>query len=277
MILDKDWSSIVSKLKKGQFNGVQWALYRYFFKFKEHEGIEVMERDWDHLIILDACRYDFFKEVNWLEGELEKVKSQGSTSVEFLNKNFTDYYYNTVYVSANPFVSPHPSSDPYQQEPFDSEEHFPYVNQVYLKDQYDFHGVSRPEGVVEEALQTRDRYPESNMIVHFMQPHGPFIADCEVLEEIEDPAPGYRDLRREGLKWDEIKQAYKANLEMVLEQVEKLVDQLDGKVVITADHGEMIGEKFMFSHPQAIYFKELVEVPWFEVEENSKRNAEQVE
>jgi arylsulfatase A-like enzyme len=74
-------------------------------------------------------------------------------------------------------------------------------------------------------------------------------------------------MRDAGLSWRQIKQVYNANLRRALESVEELIESLDGKVVITADHGEMLGEKGLYSHPHGVYFKELVEVPWFVVDE----------
>ena len=71
------------------------------------KATKVMEEDWDTLIILDACRYDFFEKVYTdylLSGKLEKRISQGSGTVEWLKNNFPAKYAVT-YISANPFVN----------------------------------------------------------------------------------------------------------------------------------------------------------------------------
>jgi hypothetical protein len=66
-------------------------------------GVPVMERDWDNLVILDACRYDMFEDTNTLDGTLESVVSFGSRTSEFLCRNFDDgEFLDTVYVTANP-------------------------------------------------------------------------------------------------------------------------------------------------------------------------------
>ena len=52
-----------------------------------YQGTRVLGEDWDNLILLDGCRYDLFKEVNTIEGELTKVKSNASSSDEFFEKN----------------------------------------------------------------------------------------------------------------------------------------------------------------------------------------------
>jgi len=38
-------------------------------------------------------------------------------------------------------------------------------------------------------------------------------------------------------------EAYNENLDIVLTEIEALLDELDGKSVITADHGNLVGER----------------------------------
>ena len=63
-------------------------------------------RDWDYLIILDACRYDDFihviKELGFDLSNIDEFTSLGSDTTKFLMKNFTD---DIVYVSVNPFIN----------------------------------------------------------------------------------------------------------------------------------------------------------------------------
>ena len=47
-----------------------------------------MKEDWDNLIVLDACRYDMFKEINTIKGNLERGISRGSATSQFLIENF---------------------------------------------------------------------------------------------------------------------------------------------------------------------------------------------
>ena len=63
-------------------------------------------------------------------------------------------------------------------------------------------------------------------------------------------------------------EAYRENLELVLPHVERLLDTIPGKTVVTSDHGNMIGESSFpvpvreYGHPDGIYTPELVTVPW---------------
>ncbi|WP_199234182.1 hypothetical protein [Halorubrum sp. GN11_10-6_MGM] len=74
-------------------------------------GTNVYDRNWDALIILDACRVDAIKQV---EDEYEfiesvgTIQSVGSTSFEWMPKTFNEQYLdevqNTAYISGNPYT-----------------------------------------------------------------------------------------------------------------------------------------------------------------------------
>jgi hypothetical protein len=56
-----------------------------------------------------------------------------------------------------------------------------------------------------------------------------------------------------------------------------LIERLDGKTVITADHGNLVGERLSpvpvkgYGHPGYLRKDELVLVPWMELEYDSRR------
>src|SRR5208282_1385184 len=91
----------------------EWWRGVYMRRFYSHilpkEGVYVYDESWDNLIILDACRYDTFRELNQIRGLLEYRISRGSSSEEFLLENFTKHpttenFSDLVYVAANPYV-----------------------------------------------------------------------------------------------------------------------------------------------------------------------------
>ncbi|AGN00019.1 hypothetical protein L593_00320 [Salinarchaeum sp. Harcht-Bsk1] len=61
-------------------------------------------------------------------------------------------------------------------------------------------------------------------------------------------------------------QHYDRNLEIVLESVTSLIPELEGDVVVTADHGEAFGEHGIWEHHIETHIPPLIEVPWIEVE-----------
>lgn len=72
------------------------------------EGTNVYEKDWDVLLVLDACRVDVMEEV---ASEYEFLdhpgthRSTASTSGEWMRTTFTEEYIheieNTIYITAN--------------------------------------------------------------------------------------------------------------------------------------------------------------------------------
>ena len=53
---------------------------------------------------------------------------------------------------------------------------------------------------------------------------------------------------------------------MALEQVARLVEELDEEVVVTADHGEALGEHNDWGHQEESNNPKQYTVPWLEVE-----------
>jgi hypothetical protein len=74
-----------------------------------------------------------------------------------------------------------------------------------------------------------------------------------------------------------VRRAYRANLEAALPAVGRLLDGLDGRVVVTSDHGNCVGERAWpvpireWGHPEGIYVRPLVAVPWLVVEGDRRR------
>lgn len=256
-MLDKNWSKIWYNLRNGIWTPFIAYIYRYYFRFRDHDGIHVMDEDWDYLIVLDACRYDAFRAVNWLDGDLTKKTSLGSATYEWRDKNFTDRYGDVVYVTANPYIADH--------DDFTASDHFHDVIPVYMNDEYQEHEITKPEAVTDEAINAQEEYPDKRLIIHYMQPHDPFIGEPQIAIPSDDP----REVQ-EHFTQDESWEAYKGNLRRALNTVEDLLDHLDGKIVITGDHGDAFGEKLLKRHPEGVYTKELVEVPWLTISKGER-------
>jgi len=263
--------------------------------------IDIMEEDWDTMIVLDACRYDYFEKVHgdYLSGKLKKLISPASTTEEWCNVVFQGSYDDVVYVSANPVVN---SKVPVGG--FDAKKHFHKIIDIW--DMGWNMGTIHPRELNKAARKSRMRYLDKRIIVHYMQPHAPYF---DSNEELPPRKTMYRHLRQippfeefrhafggklrwllgqemvwrarkmlgvspnvmEGL-WRQhgregLQRAYEINLRIVLKYVKQLVERLPGKIVVTADHGELLGEGRDYSHRAGHYVWPLVEVPWFEVEQ----------
>jgi hypothetical protein len=254
----------------------------YFSRFDQHdfnhEGVDIVAEDWDNLLILDACRYDLFARHNSLPGRLESRQSRGSHTIEFLRGNFTDRdLQDTVYISASPQL--------YAQR--DSlRATFHDVVHVWSEEGWDqTHGTVLPETMAEYARRASEQYPDKRIIVHFMQPHYPFIGSPELnarspFEPSEEKLDiwGELMLRERSVDPAVIWEAYRDNLLLVLPVVKDLMNTLSGRTVVTSDHGNMVGERSFpipireWGHPPGIYTKELVKVPWLVYDNGPRRS-----
>lgn len=257
---------------------LSWPFHRLNERYLDRalpETPNVMDRDWDTLVILDACRYDYFASRNWIPGDLQPTVVKGSRSWEFMQNNFLEgEYHDTVYVTANPYADRLPEGT------------FHHVD--YLLDEWNSEiGTIMPEAVRRTAVETNRQYPDKRLIVHFMQPHRPYLG--EMAEELRRriDLTGYRN-EGDGLQiWgaakqneatvEEIRRAYGESLDIVLAEAEELVEALDGKTVITADHGEMLGERVfpmtsrVWGHSEGFGTRLLRTVPWLTVDGEKRR------
>jgi hypothetical protein len=233
-----------------------------------------MDEDWDTLVILDACRYDMFKRRVPFDSEIDHRVSLGSTSEEFLKRNFSDgTYHDTVYVNANAY---------FPKLGLDQNKTFHAVIDLLNKWDPEIE-TAHPNTVTEAALRAHADYPNKRVIIHYMQPHIPFIGEYgrEIQEQL-DYRSVWKPLRNNTcpVTIDEVWEAYDENFDIVFDYVRELVTNVSGKVVITADHGNMVGERHgpfptrkMYGHPWGVYAPELVRVPWFEIKSDPRRTV----
>jgi hypothetical protein len=258
-------------------------LYHIHVGKKADGGVDVFEEDWDTLVVLDACRYDMFKSTNKLNGKLSSRVSRGSSTVEWLQANFDGRdLSDTVYVTANPQL---------ERNRHNWNINLHEIINVWLDEGWDDKtGTVLAETMTEAALDAVDKYPHKRLVVHYMQPHYPFVpadttADKEHLRQInginDEPSGenvwnqmfiGNLDLTREEL-WS----IYVQNLEYALEHVEEFLSNSTGKAIVTGDHGNYVGERASpipireYGHPRGLYDDPIIQVPWFEYQRSGRR------
>ncbi|MFC6733703.1 hypothetical protein [Haladaptatus sp. GCM10025893] len=130
-------------------------------------GIDLFAEDWDNCIILDACRYDMLAAATHSLGPVDSRRSRGSGTKQFLRANLHGkQLLDTVYVTANPQLCKHREEISVAF----------YAEDDVWRDGWDTsHKTVTPEILTERALAAADRYPEKRLLVHYMQPHYPFI------------------------------------------------------------------------------------------------------
>lgn len=253
-----------------------------------NDGVDFMARDWDNLLLLDACRADLFEEAIGTRQfeEYERVHSLGCSSYEWMTETFADRSFpDTVYVTANPWISK-VAPDAFHE----------VVNLWIDQGKVSSEALQEADGVIDEAegnsgttiyadtlsdaaRDVAERYPNKRLVVHYFQPHAPVVGnpDGTRKETIEpDLHPG--DALREGLVsreavWD----GYLDNLRYVFTHASELADDLGGRTVFTADHGELMGEWLWpfpirgYAHPTGLRHPKLTEVPWAVTEAGPRR------
>lgn len=240
-------------------------------RFGSRTGVDVTEEDWDNLIILDGCRYDLFESFNTIEGTLKAVESRGSESWEFLRENFGGkQLHDTIYITANPHAAK-------------LEDDLFFKKQNLLDTHWDQkYKTVLPAAVVSETKKILEEYDHKRFIVHFMQPHYPFIGSLgqelshsglvsEEHTEVEHQIWTQLEYGLADCTVEEVWNAYKENFEQVLPHVNELLSELSGKTVVTSDHGNLFGERIGpipskgYGHPRGIRAENLVTVPWLEI------------
>lgn len=266
--------------------GMNRAYHRNFGRRKENlNGTFVFDKDWDTLIVLDACRYDMFAEHNQIEGQLSSRISRGSATAEWLKANVDGRdLSDTVYVTANPQL---------ERNREEWEVNLFAIENVWLQNGWDDEkGTVLAETMTAAAKESLKRFPNKRLVVHYMQPHYPFVTssttfDKEHLSTISDSdksASGENVwnkmfMRNLDVSKDRLWGMYVDNLKYALDHVQELVNELEGKTVITSDHGNYVGERATpipireWGHPRGLYDDELVRVPWLVHTDGDRRTV----
>jgi hypothetical protein len=276
---------------------------------------------WDYLIILDACRYDYFASLHnfFLSGRLERVWSCSSNTYEFCTKCLShNKDHNIVYISANPYINSYRCIGGCCAKLYVSR-----IVDAWLRAWSPSLGTVPPDRLTHLSIDIIKNQKNKKIVIHYIQPHAPYLAPSIKIvgypNPVHSPLFGSQKmehyikilniekyvltlldmLQRIGLRGvfysylkvrgvlglpplnpiddfirkygiEKLAKAYALNLLLVLANVAILVDRIkklnpDAKIVITADHGECLGERGLLEHPPIVTAC-LREVPLFIVE-----------
>jgi hypothetical protein len=197
-------------------------------------------------------------------GASDYIISVGSTSTEWMDKTFNNanssIIADTAYISANPYSHRLSST------------RFGLLDHVWKDHWSESLGTIPPQPVTDHGIAVARNTDYSRIICHYMQPHFPFIASGE---------PAFGQLGRGGFGLGEeascnvwhmlangkvaekdVIEAFYRNLDLVFSSVETLLQNVDGTVVITSDHGNAIGEWGMYGHRAYVPNMAIKKVPW---------------
>jgi hypothetical protein len=130
-------------------------------------------------------------------------------------------------------------------------------------------GTIPPEPITDHTIAACRNGPGERVIAHYMQPHHPFVGSD--IETSLAPS-GFGEMGRESV-WDQLRegrvdreevwQDYRENLRYVLDDVSRLLQNVDAdRVVITADHANSVGEFGLYGHYRNIPLPSMKRVPW---------------
>jgi len=250
--------------------------------------------EWDVLVVLDACRADAFNAVagrDLPKGKTaEAVRSPACCTAGWIKalgqlrqaggggRSNRSYRSDWTYFTANPVVS---------------REEGPLGNRVNLVSAWGLvwglHTPHRIPSVHPQALNglvmAWDRWGADSqcpLVVHYLQPHSPFIGEPAL--PLARWGRGKGDLWRqchalarpdvavrEGkCTWPEVKEAYLGNLRLVWDAARDLARALwayrpGWRIVVTSDHGEVLGAGGRFGHEADWRDEELYRVPWLQL------------
>jgi len=261
-----------------EFNRVFHDGFRHRSPPYNQNGVDIPSADWDNLLILDACRYDTFKShADDLPGKLTAVESRGSATRQFLNANFSQRdMTDTVYVTANPNL--YKAEMEKSGEGTIGVEFYKEVN-VWRNGWHEEYRTVMPEKVTEATLEAAENHPNKRLLVHYLQPHAPYIGPTGI-ENFPTSYLNFWGKFQEGIvdvDMETVRKAYRENLELVLPYVKEVMERMEGKTIVTSDHGELFGERDSpipikrYGHPNMnTHIPELVTVPWL-VSQNGER------
>ena len=227
-------------------------------------GTEIFEETWDLLVVLDACRPDALRSVSDEFEFVEDVQvaySKGSSSQQWIRTNFgprhRDRVSRTAYVTGNPF-----------SESLLDERDFGTLDEVWRYAWDEQSGTVPPRPITDRAIQVGRESNPDRLVVHYMQPHFPSLADPELGSEIDPDGNVWINsvwdrLESGDVDRETVWEAYVENLRIVLEDVETLLENVDADTaVLTADHGNGFGEADVYGHPRTRVHRSLRAVPW---------------
>jgi hypothetical protein len=273
-IYEKEGTSSVVRNASRDF--IQFTSRNLLQSMGKHDprGTPVFTKDWDALIVLDACRVDLMESVSaeysFVPDNVNSIYSVGSMSETWMKNNFNQKYKNykkeTGIVTANPF-----------SESILNDTEFAYIEEAWRTGWDEETGTVPARAVTDKAISCIRSNPEKRIVIHYMQPHFP-SAPTPIDSGIEFDNFGHGwesvwdQLSKGSISREQVWNSYQDNLRYVLDDVSLLLENVDrDNVVISSDHGNAMGEWYQYGHPKNVSISPIREVPWVSTTSRDKR------
>lgn len=264
------------------------------------------ETAWDVLIVLDACRADYFTAV--VSGQGPVVSGQCSVTSSKVHTVRSPAIHTSgwihrvgplfeeldvLYFTANPVVDREIRRHHFDIELVSiwkrlwgrfTEKAIPSVHPLCVNGVVA--GYQEAVGAVHEPPLREGR----RIVVHYIQPHCPYIGAVPLAVGRwggaggaaggalgrachDDLARPDKAVERGEMSWRLLRRAYRANLELAWHAAQQLSQMLtDRTIIVTSDHGELLGEDGRFGHEGNFgQYPEVWQVPWLELKSEGRR------
>jgi len=225
------------------------------------------------LIVLDAGRYDIFDSLvdDYFRGELWRCWNGGiGYTGDWFDRNVRGDFGDRGLFSWVPLRE--------QQGDYDGRDHFAIAPEMEMEDGVNARlaALGYTDGEIDDGYEeaparvnheVREHLDDVNGgLVRYIKPHPPFDGLEDLTSESTKTAKTQAALDDGRLTDEGLAAAYEATYRGGFEYAQELVDDLDGQVVVTADHGTCLtcGQLFHGRHHDP--HDHLTIVPWFELE-----------
>ncbi|MFB6176353.1 MAG: hypothetical protein ABEI99_04280 [Halobaculum sp.] len=235
-------------------------------------GRNVLDAEWDALVVLDGCRYDLMRSVSdeyEFSTSCEPFTSLAGGSLSWMRRTFTDRDCSNVgYVTANPFSSRVLEADD-----------FAVFDEVWRYSWDEELGTVRAPAVTDAAIDALRSRSHDRAVIHYMQPHHPFVPDpiaagINPENPVDHDRTVWEELRDGTVDRETVWERYRENLRYVMNDLTRLLENIDApRTVLTADHGNALGEWGIYGHGD-YPIPQLRRVPWVRTSATDERTVE---
>lgn len=223
-------------------------------------GSNIYNYQWDILIILDACRYDLFEQ--YVEKhdcqqhliDTRSMYSVASSTQTWLPRTFLNapsrVVNETHYVSGSGQVKKHLPENIFHD-----------IEHVWKYAHDPSYGQTNVRAITDAAIEAIQNSDASRHVIHYPEPHAPFHHCIGKYDAVGQSQTVWKMLSDNEVTKKEVWHDYGQNLMMALDEVQTIINNVTGDIIISSDHGNSLGEYGFYGHPRHVPTPELRRVP----------------
>jgi len=235
-----------------------------------HNLFDTNDKVW--LFFFDAGRYDFFDRLVWdyFTGDLQRCYNGGvGYTGDWADRNLR-YDFGNRGVYSWLALRDHNGVD------YDGRDYFAKAPDIMGEKErekqlaalgYTTTSTERTYSVSPQFVNNAVRYSDVNGgIIRYLKPHPPFNGLEGLTSESTKTAETREALESGNLTYQELTDAYVRTYRTAFEHAHKLIQELDGRVIITSDHGTCLTCGQLFHGRNLDKHDHQTHMPWFTVD-----------